>query len=94
MARKEKIVVVNKEMDEVLKFVVDLIKTIKNKGDYTSLLPSLIAAIEGVSEIPAELKDTVALINTGALFVADLAEVFVVAEPVAEVAADQPEMEG
>lgn len=54
-----------KEINDVMNLVVEVIKVVKAKGDYTELLDELIAAIDGVGEIGSEIKeDLAACINT------------------------------
>lgn len=77
MAKKEIKVVVLKELTEVFDFTAALVKCIKEKGDYATILPKFVAAIEGISEIPAELKETPELITTCALGASNIANVFV-----------------
>lgn len=45
-----------KEIGEVVSLSGKLIKTIKEKGDYAAVLPDLILAVEGVSNIDDEFK--------------------------------------
>jgi hypothetical protein len=77
MAKKEIEVVVLKELTEVFDFTAALVKCIKEKGDYATILPKFVAAIEGIAEIPAELKETPELITTCAVGAANIAQVFV-----------------
>ena len=54
-----------KEINDVMDLVVEIIKMVKTKGDYSAILDDLIPAIEGVSDISAEVKeDIAACINT------------------------------
>lgn len=56
---------VAKELQDVMKLVRSLIKTIKEKGDYLALMPDLINAIQGIDQIDDEFKaDIEAAINT------------------------------
>lgn len=77
MSKKTIEIDVLKELSEVFDFTAALVKCIKDKGDYATLLPQLVAAIEGISEIPAELKETPELITTCALGASNIANVFV-----------------
>ena len=57
-----------KELADVFKLIKELVKCIKEKGDYTSLVDELVTAINGVDDIPAEFKaDIEAFINTCAV---------------------------
>jgi len=67
---------VTKEIDDVLILAVELIKIIKEKGNYLDLMDEFVAAIDGVTEISSELKNTKALIVTAAARTADLVEIF------------------
>ena len=54
-----------KEINDVMTLIVELVKVIKTKGDYTSLMDELIDAIDGVGEISTEIKEDLATcINT------------------------------
>ena len=53
-----------KEMDDVLVLVIQLLNTIKNKGDYTALIGALVTAVDGVTNIPEEFKDMDAFLST------------------------------
>lgn len=90
MAKVEKTMEVLKEISEIGDFAVALIKVIKEKGDYTSLIPELVAAVEGVGDIPTEIKDTKALAATGFYIGNEILQVFLPAteEASAEAAAE------
>jgi hypothetical protein len=45
-----------KETGDVGRLLVDLVKVLKTKGDYTSILPDLITAIDGIGQIGPEEK--------------------------------------
>lgn len=45
-----------KEVGDVAALTVKIVETIKNKGDYMSLMPQLVSAVDGVSDIDDELK--------------------------------------
>ena len=77
MAKKTIEIEVLKELTEVFDFTAALVQCIKDKGDYMSVLPKFVAAIEGIAEIPAELKETPELITTCALGASNIAQVFV-----------------
>ena len=73
----KKEIMIAKELDDVMVLFVELVKTIKNKGDYTSLLDELIGAINGADEILVEVKENLkASIDTVMLRANDIAEVF------------------
>jgi len=66
------------QTDDVMALVVELIRVIKEKGDYTSLMDELIAAVSGIDEIPAEFKgDLKASIDTILLRATEIAFMFV-----------------
>lgn len=77
MSKKTIEIEVLKELTEVFDFTAALVKCVKDKGDYATILPKFISAIEGISEIPAELKETPELITTCALGASQIAQVFV-----------------
>lgn len=53
---KDITVSIPKQVDDVLVLLVDVVKTVKAKGDLSALLPDLIAAIDGAASIPEEAK--------------------------------------
>ena len=57
MAIVKKELEVAKEIGEVLDFVVAIVKVIKEKGDYTSLVDELVVAVDGVSGLGEEIKN-------------------------------------
>ena len=78
MAIEKKEIDFAKETDDVMKLVVELVKTIKEKGDYANLLDELIAAINGIDEVSDEYKSNLkAVINTVQLNVTDIAMIFI-----------------
>lgn len=77
MAKTTREVEVLKEMCEIGDFVAKLIKTIKEKGDYATLMPDFIAAVEGITELPEEVKDTTALVSTSVYIANNIAQVFI-----------------
>lgn len=78
MAIEKKEIDFAKETDDVMKLVVELVKTIKEKGDYANLLDELIEAINGIDEVSAEYKSNLkAVINTVQLNVTDIAMIFI-----------------
>jgi len=72
--KKEKDIAVQSE--EVMDLLVELVKVIKNKGDYTSLIDDLMKALEGLDEIPEEAKNIQAMIRTIGPKIYDIVEVF------------------
>lgn len=46
-----------KEIGDVLVLVKEIVKTIKEKKDYTALLPALISAVDGATDIDEEVKE-------------------------------------
>ena len=76
---ENKEVKIAKQLDEVMVLVEQLVETIKNKGDYSALLPALIDAVSNVDEIPVEFKaDMFACIDTVLLSATKIAKLFVV----------------
>lgn len=45
-----------KEIGEVCSLTTEIVATIKKKGDYMALMPKLVAAVDGVSEVDDEFK--------------------------------------
>lgn len=70
-------VAVAKELDDVLVLVKEVVKTVKEKGDYATLLDELIAAVTGAQTIPDELDNKLAAYNTVALRVGEIADLFI-----------------
>ena len=75
MSTKE--VKIAKEADDVLALVEAVIKTVKEKGEYTDLVDELVAAITGADQIAEEAKDVEALMNTVGLRVSSIANLFI-----------------
>lgn len=76
MGLVKKEVEICKETQEVLELLVGIVKCIKKKEDWTSLVDELVSAVEGMSEIPDEVKSTKEFISTIGLSVADFVEAF------------------
>jgi hypothetical protein len=81
-----------KEAFEVKELLVALVKGIKEKKPIaelaTSVLPQLLAAVEGVENLDDEAKYAKGgLVKLGALLAAEVVEIFVDLAPPAEVAA-------
>lgn len=67
-----------KQLDDVMVLVKELVKCIKEKGDYASLIDELISAVTGVEEIPAEFKENLPVcIKTSLGGAIDIAMLFV-----------------
>jgi hypothetical protein len=54
---KDVVVKVSQELDEVMLLIKEVVLTVRKGGDVTSLLPSLVKAIDGAGDIPTELHD-------------------------------------
>lgn len=65
-----------KELDDVMVLVIEVVKTIKGKGEYADLIDELISAVNGVDDIPNEIKNIEAAIRTIAPRVYNIIEVF------------------
>lgn len=75
---KERTVMYAKELDDVMVLIVELVKVIKNKGDYTELMDELINAINGIDEIDEEYKENlIVAIQTITHRTAEIADVFI-----------------
>lgn len=68
---------VAKELDDVLVLVKEVVRTVKEKGDYSSLMDELVAAVAGSTEIPAEAENKLAAFNTVALRAGEIADLFI-----------------
>jgi hypothetical protein len=78
MAIVKKEINLAKEADDVLALAAQLIKTIKNKGDYAALLPAFVLAIEGIGSVGDELKsDKQAVVNAAYLRVYEIVDALV-----------------
>lgn len=67
-----------KELNDVMVLVKELVKCIKEKGDYTSLLGELISAVTGIEDVPAEFKANMSVfIKTALDGSVDIAMLFV-----------------
>lgn len=53
----DRTVKVAKETDEVLALVVEVVKTVREGGDYATLVDDLVRAIDGVGNVPTEAKE-------------------------------------
>ena len=73
---ENKEVKVAKELDDVLALVEEVVKVVKNKGEYTELMDELITAITNVRDIAEESKDKVAFYNTITLRISSIANIF------------------
>jgi hypothetical protein len=47
-----------KETGDIAKLLVSVVKTIKEKGDYMSLVPELVAAVDGAPEVDNEAAES------------------------------------
>ena len=65
-----------REIDDVFVLVIEVIKVVRNGGEYTNLIDELINAVNGIDDIPEELKDLKAVINTVGVRVGDIVEAF------------------
>jgi len=77
MAIEKREMEIAKELDDVGALIVELVKTIKNKGDLTENIGELIQAINGVDEVDDEMAANrkVAMQTIGAR-VLELVDVF------------------
>lgn len=66
-----------KETGDVMDLVVEIIKVVKNGGDYESLVDDLIDAISGIEDIPNEAKNIEAMINAVAPKIYSIVKAFV-----------------
>lgn len=66
-----------KELSEVGDLVVKIIDTVKNKKPLTDIMPELLKAIEGIGDLPTEVKDTSALVNTSFYIANNIVKLFI-----------------
>ncbi len=79
---------VAKEFDDVLVLFVELMDTIKNKKDYTALIPKLMTAIDNFTDIDDEYRASrIAFLRTASIRLVDIVDVFLPEQKVEEVAA-------
>lgn len=64
MAIEKKEVEYAKEIDDVMVLVYEVVKVIKEKGNYAELVDELVAAVSGADQIKDELKDIRAVSNS------------------------------
>lgn len=75
---KDLTVKVPAQVDDVMLLLVKLVSVLKQKGDYTSLVADLVKAVDGVSEIPEEVKDAPwELVNSVAFHSIEIAKALV-----------------
>lgn len=69
-----------KELGDVLALVVNLIQDIKQGKSGSEIavenIPSLISAIEGISELGEEVKDRAATFSTAGFYVGKIVQIF------------------
>ena len=73
---EERMLKIAKETDDVIVCAVELVKCIKKKGDYASLVDDLIVAVDGVGQISEEMKHTKEFINTIGSRIGDFVDAF------------------
>lgn len=82
---QKKEVEIAKEVDEVLDFLLGLVKDIKDKKEITVIasdaLPNLVKAISDFDQIPLEAKNVQALAQTVALKLSELVAIFLDDKP-------------
>ena len=67
-----------KELDDVMDLIVELVKVIKEKGDYTTLMSDLISAVSGIDQVDDEIKENLkASINTVLFRAVEIADIFI-----------------
>lgn len=66
-----------KELSEVGDLVVKIIDTVKNKKPLTDIMPELLKAMEGIGDLPAEVKDTSALVDTSFYIANNIVKLFI-----------------
>lgn len=78
MAIRKKEIEFASELDDVMILVCELIRVIKEGGEYTGLIDELIDAVNNINEIPGEYKENIkACLNTVSLRMVDIASVFI-----------------
>lgn len=66
-----------KELSEVGDLVVKIIDTVKSKKPLTDIMPELLKAIEGIGDLPTEVKDTSALVDTSFYIANNIVKLFI-----------------
>lgn len=66
-----------KELSEVGDLVVKIIDTVKNKKPLTDIMPELLKAMEGIGDLPTEVKDTSALVDTSFYIANNIVKLFI-----------------
>lgn len=66
-----------KELSEVGDLVVKIIDTVRNKKPLTDIMPELLKAIEGIGDLPTEVKDTSALVDTSFYIANNIVQLFI-----------------
>lgn len=66
-----------KELSEVGDLVVKIIDTVKSKKPLTDIMPELLKAMEGIGDLPAEVKDTSALVDTSFYIANNIVQLFI-----------------
>lgn len=78
MAIEKKEIEYAKEIGDVLVLVKEIVKTIKEKKDYTALLPALISAVDGATNIDEEVKENKAAVaGTVSYHLGEIAGLFI-----------------
>lgn len=77
MAKVVKETEVLKELSEIGDLVVKIIDAVKNKKSIADAMPEFIKAVEGIGELPEEIKDTPALVQTSFYIANNIVQLFV-----------------
>lgn len=72
----DKTIKVAKETDEVMDLVVEVVKAVRGKQEYTAVVDELLKAIEGAPEVGKEAEDKQIFINTIGARSGDLYDAF------------------
>lgn len=76
MGLTKKEIEICKETDDVLNLLVEVVKCIRKKQSYVSLMDELVTAVEGIGEIAKEVKHTKEFANTIGSKTGDFIEAF------------------
>jgi len=77
MSIKTKEVKFASELDDVLVLIEEVIRVVKEKGEYTELMDELVSAITNVADIKEESEDRLAMMNTIGLRMSSITNIFV-----------------
>lgn len=67
-----------KELDDVMVLLVEIVRVVKEKGDYVTLMDELMTAISGIENVSEEFKSNkIVAINTVVNRAVEIAGIFI-----------------